>query len=250
MTDFENSYNQVNINNIKYFITNKDDIIQKTLLQGNQWNNEIVNVINIFVKQYNLKHFLNIGSHIGTVCLPISKNIEKVTAIEAYDSTYEHLLKNVKLNDITNIETFNIAIGDKKEEVNFFKNTDDRLINNMGGMHVITEIDKQFNLRSAKLVDNEKKCLMYPLDEIDEIDNFDIVLVDIEGMDARFLFGAKNKILKNKPIIIIEIWDDNKRKLENMKVSRNYVINLVINLGYALYKQIDDDFIFLPNKYL
>ena len=249
MTDFENLNNEVIINNIRYFITNKNDVIQKTLVQGNQWNNEIVDIINMFVKQYNLKHFLNIGSHIGTVCLPISKNIEKVTAIEAYDSTYQHLLKNIELNNITNIETFNIAIGDKKEEVNFLKTTD-RLINNMGGMHVITQIDKQFNLRSSIIVDNEKKCLMYPLDEVDKIDNFDIVLVDIEGMDARFLFGAKNKILKNKPIIIIEIWDDNKRKFENMKVSRNYVINLVINLGYVLYKQIDDDFIFLPNTYL
>jgi hypothetical protein len=33
-------------------------------------------------------------------------------------------------------------------------------------------------------------------------------------MDVRFLKGAKNKILKNKPIIIIEIWRNEKRKEE------------------------------------
>jgi hypothetical protein len=87
---------------------------------------------------------------------------------------------------------------------------------------------------------------MFPLDEVNEIDNFDIILVDIEGMDARFLKGAENKILKNKPIIIIEIWDNNKRKFENMLISREEVIKHIIDLGYTLYKNIDDDFIFIP----
>jgi broad specificity phosphatase PhoE len=122
----------------------------------------------------------------------------------------------------------------------------DRIKNNMGGMHVITEMDKRLNLRSANQVDNSISCQMFPLDEVDEIDNFDIILVDIEGMDARFLKGAENKILKNKPIIIIEIWDNNKRKFENMLISREGVIKHIIDLGYTLHKNIDDDFIFIP----
>ena len=35
-----------------------------------------------------------------------------------------------------------------------------------------------------------------------------------------FLLGSKEKIMKNKPIIIIEIWNDNKRKMENMKETK------------------------------
>jgi hypothetical protein len=91
---------------------------------------------------------------------------------------------------------------------------------------------------------------MYPLDGIKEIDNFDIVLIDIEGMEDRFLLGARNKIVKNKPIIITEIWDDNKRKSENMFSSRQDIINVITSLGYTLYKNIDDDYVFLPNRLL
>jgi FkbM family methyltransferase len=232
------------VNDISYIITNPNDIIQKTLLENKQWNNEIVEIIREFIKKYNLKHFLNIGAHIGTVSLPISKNIEKVTSIEAFNTTFCHLVSNINLNKITNITPINIAIGDKKETVNFLKT--DRIKNNMGGMHVITEMDKRYNLRSASIVDNSISCEMFPLDEVDEVDNFDIILVDIEGMDARFLQGAKNKILKNKPIIIIEIWDNNKRKIENMFISRENVIKHIVELGYTLYKSIDDDFIFIP----
>ena len=196
-----------------------------------------------------MKHFLNIGSHIGTVSLPISKNIEKVTAIEAYYPTFNHLRHNIALNKITNIETFNIAIGNKRETIYFLSN-DNRWKDNSGGMRVITEMDKKFNIRFANTSDNSISSEMFPLDEVNEIDNFDIILVDIEGMDTLFLNGAKNKIIKNKPIIIIEIWDNIKRKSENMPASRESVIKYIREFGYTLYKNIDDDFIFIPNNLL
>jgi FkbM family methyltransferase len=233
------------VNDISYIITNPNDIIQKTLLENVQWNNEIVELIKEFIKKYNLKHFLNIGTHIGTVSLPISKNIEKVTSIEAFYPTFCHLVDNINLNKVTNITPINIAIGDKKETIHFLSK-DERWKDNSGGMRVITEMDKKYNIRFSDRVDNSISCEMFPLDEVTEIDNFDIMLVDIEGMEARFLQGAEKKILKNKPIIIIEIWDNEIRKSEKLLISRENVIKHIIDLGYTLYKSIDDDFIFIP----
>jgi hypothetical protein len=90
---------------------------------------------------------------------------------------------------------------------------------------------------------------MFPLDDIEDIDNFDIVLVDIEGLEDRFLKGAGTKIIKNKPVIIIEIWDDEIRKDEKLVSSRQDIINVIVSLGYTLDKIIDDvDYVFLPNK--
>jgi FkbM family methyltransferase len=234
------------VNNIKYYIKNPNDVIQNCLYNGVQWNNEIIEVINELIIKYDLTHLVNVGAHIGSVAIPLSKHIEKITAIEAYYPTFVDLNNNIELNSIENIKALNIAVGDKKETIHFLRNDIDRIKNNTGGMHVITEMDKKYNMRSSELVDNTFSCEMFPLDKVDEIDNFDIILVDIEGMDARFLQGAKNKILKNKPIIIIEIWSNSKRKEEKMLVSREGVINHIIELGYNLHKQIDDDFIFLP----
>jgi FkbM family methyltransferase len=234
------------VKGISYIIKNPNDMIEKTLLDNLQWNNDIIETINELIVKYNLTHFLNIGSHIGTVSLPISKNIEKVTAVEAFYPTFCHLVENINLNNIKNINVLNVAIGDKKETIHFLTN-DARWKDNSGGMRVITEMDKKYNIRFSNLSDNSISCEMFPLDEIDEVDNFDIMLIDIEGMEARFLQGAKNKILKNKPIIIIEIWDNKIRKHEHLLVSREGVINHIIELGYTFYKNIDDDFIFLPN---
>jgi len=236
--------------NIKYLINNKNDCIQNVLMNGEQWNKKIVDIIIKYIKEKKLKHFLNVGSHIGSVCLPISLYIDEVTAIEAYPNTYIHLCENIKLNNITNVKAYNIALGNSEEDVYFMSEEKlcpveniNRVINNSGGMHVFTEDDIKNNIRSANLTDKKIKNKINKLDNM-EIDNFDILLVDIEGFEYQFLLGSENKIRKNKPIIIIELWNDSKRKSENMTETRDEVINYIKSLNYKIIMNINDDFIF------
>lgn len=238
------------INGIKYVIKNRNDIIQNNIITNKQWNEGIYNFIIDIIQKKNLKHFLNVGCHIGTIALPVSKFINKVTCIEAYQPTYNHLIENIQLNKIKNIHALNIAVGNSEEEIYFMGEDEicpiekkNRLKNNSGGMHVFTQKDIDDNIRSSILTDKKIKNKMNKLDNID-IDNFDIMLVDIEGCEYDFLLGAKEKIMKNKPIIIIEIWNDKKRKSENMKESRQDVIDLILNMGYELKGNNGEDFLF------
>jgi len=240
------------ISGIKYVIHNNNDYIEKILLGGEQWNKEIIDVIKTYISENKLKHFLNVGSHIGTVSLPISLHIDKVTAVEAYPPTYNHLCENIQLNNIQNIEAINIALGNTEEDI-YFMGMDkicpienkNRIANNSGGMHVFTESDIQNNVRSGNLSDKKIKNRMNKFDNL-EVDNFDIMLVDIEGFEYNFLLGATEKIKKNKPIIIMEIWNDNKRRSEKMSQPQSEVIDYIKSLNYTLVKSIEDDFIFEP----
>ena len=236
------------INGIKYFIKNKNDIIQKTLLNRIQWNNHILLLIAQFLKKYKLKHFLNIGCHIGTIALPISKYIDKVTAIEAYPPTYEHLNENLKLNNIKNIETLNYAIGDKDQKIYFLDESNIRIKNNTGGMHVITNEDIKNNRLSSKIYSKKLNNYMKKLDDI-VIDKFDLLLADVEGKEYEMLLGGEKKILEYKPIIIVEIWGNKKRKLENMSTSSEKIIDHIIKLKYKLYNKFGDNYIFLPEDF-
>jgi len=241
------------INGIQYMIHNKNDIIQQTLLQGHQWNEAIITIIKSYIVDKQLSHFVNIGCHIGSVCLPISLCIDKVTAIEAYPPTYKHLCQNVQLNQLTNVYTCNIAVGNNEEDIYFMSEdkicpieNKNRISDNSGGMHVFTEDHIQHNIRSSGLTDKKIKNKMKKFDNVQIIDTFDILLVDIEGFEYEFLLGAKEKIIRNKPIIIIEIWDDTKRKRENMTTTRDDIIHYIQSLEYTLIKNIEDDFIFEP----
>jgi hypothetical protein len=237
------------INGVQYLIKNQDDCIQNLLLNGHQWNKEIVDIIRYFARTR--RHFLNVGAHIGSVCLPIAPVINRVTAIEAYPPTYEHLVENIALNNLRNVRAINIAVGNSEEDAFFMSNkicpieNKDRISNNTGGMHVFTADDIKNNIRSANLSDQKVKHRISKLDNLD-VDDFDIMLVDIEGFEFPFLLGAENKIRKNKPIIIIELWNDAKRKNENMAETQQEVINYIFSLGYQCIRNIGEDFIFVP----
>jgi len=240
------------INGIKYVIYNKQDYIENVLLNGHQWNEEILTIIKLYILKKNLCHFLNIGSHIGTISLPVSLHINKVTAIEAYPDTYKHLCENIKLNNISNVETFNLAVGNSDEDIYFMGMEKicpiekiQRVKNNSGGMAIFTDDDIKNNIRSANLTDRKIKNKMSKLDNL-QIDDFDIMLIDIEGYEYEFLLGAKEKIIKYKPIIIIEIWNKYKRIQENMKTTQEEIIIYIKSLNYKLVRQVGDDFIFEP----
>ena len=88
---------------------------------------------------------------------------------------------------------------------------------------------------------------MKKLDDL-PIERFDIMLIDIEGKELEMIKGGLNKINENKPIIIIEIWDDPKRRSENLVSSKEDVISYIKNLDYAFIKKINDNYIFFPNN--
>ena len=235
----------VKVNEIKYIIKNENDLIQKSLANNIQWNNSILFIIGQLIKKFNLKHFLNIGCHIGTLALPLSKYIEKVTAIEAYPLTFQHLEEHIKINNLKNIEVFNLAIGDENKKIYFLDDENIRIKNNTGGMHVITDGDILHKRLSSNIHSKKYSNEMKKLDDLN-ISNFDILLADVEGKEYELLKGGKNKITKYKPIVIVEIWNNNKRNLESMQTTNDEIINYVINLGYKLIKQIGDNYIFLP----
>lgn len=235
------------IDGIKYLIKNKNDLIQKTLSNGVQWNKDVILLIGRIQKKYNLQHCLNIGCHIGTLSIPLSKSFKKITAIEAYPPTFEHLNENLKLNLIQNIETFNFAVGNKNEEIYFLDNNNERIKNNTGGMHVITNDDIENKRLSSEIHSKKIFNQMKKLDNTN-IEKFDILIADVEGKEYEMLLGGNDKILKYKPIILIEIWGNKKRQLENMNTSCEEIINHILNLKYKIVSRFDDNYIFFPDS--
>ena len=242
---FMTQHQTVTINNIKYVIKNKDDIIQGSLLKGMQWNNNIVLTIGSWIKKYGLQHFFNAGCHIGTVALPLSRYINKVTAIEPFPPTFSHFIENIKLNNIKNIMPYNFALGDKEDKVFFLDQNHKRIKNNSGGIHAVTKLDIEKKRLSSNLHVKKFTKSMKKIDDL-KIDKFDIMLLDVEGREYEVIKGGANKISDYKPIIIVEIWQNSKRQIENMTSTREEVINYLFKLGYKLINQIGDNFIFFP----
>lgn len=237
----------VKIEGISYEIRNKEDVIQKTLLNGKQWSPTILKLLKSRMKQKG--HFVNVGAHIGTITLPMSTISSRVTAFEPFPKTFDHLKKNLEINNLSNVDIHNIALGNKHENVFFMDDNNDRLKNNNGGMHVFTSNDLITGERSASIAKLENLGIFsVPLDSI-KLDKIDLMLVDIEGMEDKFLIGAEQTLKKDLPDLLIEIWNDDKRKYENMKTTQQQIIQNILSLGYNKVEKIDDsDFLFTSDQ--
>ena len=80
------------------------------------------------------------------------------------------------------------------------------------------------------------------------IEKFDILIADVEGKEYEMLLGGNDKILKYKPIILIEIWGNKKRQLENMNTNCEKIINHILNLKYKIVSRFDDNYVFFPDS--
>ena len=82
------------INGIIYNIYNPNDTIENCCLNSWQWANDTYEKTKNVIREKKLTHLLNVGAHIGTLAIPLSLEIKKVTAIEPYPPTYKKLVKN------------------------------------------------------------------------------------------------------------------------------------------------------------
>ena len=73
-------------------------------------------------------------------------------------------------------------------------------------------------------------------------------MIDVEGREYEVIKGGAKKISENKPIIIIEIWENSKRKLENMSTTSEEVVEYISRLAYKLLRKLNDNYIFFPKN--
>jgi FkbM family methyltransferase len=239
----------VEVEGVKYNITNKNDYIECTLLRKRRWNEEQLNYVEAYInKNDNIDTLFVIGAHIGTVLLPLSKLVSTAYGFEPHSRTFKLLTNNVILNNFTNIKLFNLALG-KENSIGYMLDVNnERLVNNSGGTHCVTQDDIDNNERSSRIVDLDASITITSLDlfcKTHDVSKIDILLIDIEGMEEMFLQGAEHTFTTIPPrLIICEIWEDEKRKEENMKTTQSEIIHKFIRMGYKLIEKMGDDFIF------
>ena len=199
----------INFGQFKMFAYNNNKDLSKFMLKNlNVWDGfQVERINNIFKNKKSL--FIDCGCSFGSYSVPIAKlnsTDSKVIAIDASTVATRRLKENVLLNDINNIEIYNLAIGKEEGYANF--NEDLNLLPNSG---------------SFRLDSFGKKLRVTTLDIILEqqlLDSFEVIFVkmDLEGYEFDGLLGFKKNIVKYKPIILFEF---SRMLLKNTTFSEN-----------------------------
>jgi FkbM family methyltransferase len=200
----------VKSDNCLFAVDPEDSSIGLHLRRKGEYGTAEINKLKQYISKNNSK-VLIVGAHIGTIAIPISNICNEVIAIEANPNTYKLLEINIKLNAVANCRPINIAASDKEENIEFLLN---RI--NSGGSKRIPKIRKYMYY-----YDNPEKITVHAvaLDDYLEENQFDLVVMDIEGSEYFALKGMR-RILENSKVLAVEFLPHHLRNISGVTVKQ------------------------------
>ncbi len=152
---------------------------------------------------------LFVGSHIGTLAIPVSKRVKRVTAVEANPDTFQLLTWNVLLNRCGNLTPIQMAASDGEGEIEFVVSCV-----NPGGSKRMPKVKSHIYFYDRPSTIKVQSCRLD--DRIAE--NFDVVVMDIEGSEYFALKGMP-RILSNSRHLIVEFLPHHLRNVAGVTVA-------------------------------
>jgi FkbM family methyltransferase len=166
----------------------------------------------------------DIGANIGWYSIHLSKKLPSsvIYAFEPISETFEQLIRNVELNQATNIDLNKIALSDKMQTLTFFYTPTgtgaSSSVNITGGGDVL-----------------KMECQTNTIDQFIKnrnIPKLDFIKCDVEGAKFLVFKGGVETISKHLPIIFAEML---RKWSENFCYHPNDIIHFFLKLGYQCY---------------
>ena len=181
---------------------------------------------------------LDIGGHIGTHTLNLSKIVGengKVHVFEPQTKLFCELAINMHLNQCKNVVLHHNALGNEEKWIEIYI-PKENWTESYGGV---------LNEGHGTVSDSSKnstgdKAKMIKLDDL-KLENISFIKMDVEGFEMEVIRGGKETIKRNKPVMIIEIFQNDK-KLAKIKE--------IESLGYIHVPFRSDDYFFFPLEML
>jgi len=173
----------------------QDITIGKKLGFKGQWD---ITEVNKIANKCNKKdNIYVIGTHVGTLLVPLTKHVKHIFGYEANADTFWFVNKNISLNNITNTTLFNFAVGDEEKQITFYKSKV-----NTGGSKI-----KPAKKSLRYIYDNpdEVSVPMIALDEHIKTNNLPEpsgFIIDIEGAEFAALKGMQHNLSKARFLYI------------------------------------------------
>lgn len=215
----------------EYYIDEGDDTIKDTIREGRSWETFMMPLFEKYIIPGSTA--VDIGAHIGTHTITMSRLIGpngKVIAFEPQRKIFRELYWNCYKNNVnSNVRLYRFAIGNNHAIVEMNKSTK--------GNEGNTEIGSGGDLVELRTLDSF------------HLENVSLIKIDVEMFEDNVLFGAKKTILKNRPIILIELMGGYNYDTapEWVKKRIDHSKNILFDMGYNLIHLGHHDYLAIPN---
>jgi FkbM family methyltransferase len=218
---------EVEANGFKMLTYKKDWAITPVLYSTHTWEPEETKIIKRLVREGMV--FIDIGAHIGYYTLLASRLVGptgKVYAFEPQERVFKLLLRNIEMNNCSNVVSIPKAISDKGGEVDIYQTK------KAGFASVSTT-----KFKGGILIG---KVGMVTLDSYNL--DVDFIKLDIEGGEYPALKGMENTIKNNNVTLMVEFCPDRLKSagtppMEILNFLLSYFdISLITRKGLAEYR--------------
>lgn len=180
---------------------------------------------------------LDIGAHIGTHTLAMSKIVGAngtVYAFEPQNKLFTELAINMHLNNIENVKLHHKALGNEHKFIKI--QIPDEGWNHNRSKELVNIINEGHGTVFEASTDEKDKTELVRLDDYN-LNNVSFLKMDVEGFEMEVIKGAQETILRNKPVMIVEIFDgpETRKRLAYIE-----------SLGYRYRHLGSRDYLFIP----
>jgi FkbM family methyltransferase len=163
-----------------------------------------------------------VGANIGLYSILFSQYTENTYSFEPTD-TYENLLlPNLQKNNVTNLKTFKLALGEKSGNID----------------------EKIYMIWGEQPVSNQ-----YEFTTLDDFSNQHQVIpkfikIDVDGFDFEVLKGGRNLLYNNNIIVCVEV----NHALHTRGHKESDILDLMESLNYENFMILDNENYFFRKK--
>jgi len=171
--------------------------------------------------------FIDIGAHAGKYSIKLGQNkLLKIIALEPDNYNFSLLIKNIALNNLTNVIPINKGAFFKKDRIPFY------LSDKGEGLHSIFRTNDKWQSTTI-----EVDALDNIVNDLNLSGKIGLIKIDVEGAEVEVLKGAEKIIEQDHPNLIIEILMENKQNLDT-------IINMLKIYNYRTLRLDKDNYFF------
>ena len=207
------------------------DLISNHLVQLGEYEWQVVELCRLLAGPFDEGVVFDIGANMGTVTVPLAKAFPhyKFISYEPQLQVFYQLCGNVALNDLTNVEVRNKALG--SDYKNFWIDMPDYKTNGNIGAWSMSEFVRE-NSQEARAGGAKQYVRQDGLNDVHCEVPVRLIKMDVEGMELDILKGANYFLQEHKyPPLVYECW----KQFEWYKPTAAELEECVCGMGYDTY---------------
>jgi FkbM family methyltransferase len=185
--------------------------LDRRLLEGGYYEPHVIDVAHKVARYYKKKRtgqavtVLDVGANVGIFSLALASEVDQVLSVEPYPPALKRLYANLKENNLSKVEVFEVGLGSAEDKVRFMKPEFNDLATGTFSTDVFAR-NPMFRNHHAHEVETSSDYLKIVRgDSLFASRSIDILKLDIEGYERYALEGLQTTMKNNRPTVFMEL---------------------------------------------